>query len=127
MMRFLKGDISLTLVVFTFLVNRLGRRPTDLLLRYSWKGAIGLYKRPLAAFGSSRLGSGHTTSFTPCYKYDHAPMTFDIPAENMLIARGSVILQFWVLSSLGLRQRQYWWEIRACRSINATSHFPNPI
>ena len=38
MMRFLKRDISLTLVVFTFLVNRLGRRPTDLLLRYSWKG-----------------------------------------------------------------------------------------
>lgn len=35
-------------------------------------------------------------------------MAFDIPAENMLIARGSVILQFWVLSSLGLHQRQYW-------------------
>lgn len=36
-MQFLKCDISLTLVVFTFLVNRLGRQSTDLLLRYSLK------------------------------------------------------------------------------------------
>ncbi|XTI83152.1 hypothetical protein V2W45_84965 [Cenococcum geophilum] len=37
MMQFLKRGINPTLVVFTFLVNRLGRQPTYLLLRYSWK------------------------------------------------------------------------------------------
>lgn len=36
-MQFLKHDISLALVVFTFMVNRLGRQSTDLLLRYSSK------------------------------------------------------------------------------------------
>ena len=49
-MQFLKRDINLTLVAFTFLVNRLGRQSTDLLLRYSSKRCHRTIQKVSVAF-----------------------------------------------------------------------------
>ena len=58
-MQFLKRDISLTLVVFTFLVNRLGRQSTDLLLRNSSKRCHWTIQKVSIAFNMINFISLH--------------------------------------------------------------------